>query len=70
MNRKLVAKHHPDKLRHKGMSESALKKAEEKMANINAAYNAILKKWHDNTTQHLSEKPKQNLGNHAHFFAE
>ena len=42
--RKLVATHHPDRMRHKGLSEDGLKTAEEKMAKINAAYNAILKK--------------------------
>ena len=42
--RKLVATNHPDRMRHKGLSEKALKEAEEKMARINAAYNAIIKK--------------------------
>lgn len=42
--RKLVAQNHPDKIRHKGLSEQDAKAAEDKMARINAAYNAILKK--------------------------
>lgn len=42
--RKLVAVHHPDRVRHKGLSAKDVKSAEEKMARINAAYNAIIKK--------------------------
>ena len=42
--RKLVAVHHPDRVRSAGLSDQDAKKAEEKMANINAAYNAIVKK--------------------------
>ena len=42
--RKLVARHHPDRLRHQGLSEKDLKAAEQKMAHINAAYNSLSKK--------------------------
>ena len=42
--RRLVATHHPDRMRSSGLSGEDARKAEEKMATINAAYNAIVKK--------------------------
>ncbi len=41
--RKLVAAHHPDKLHGNGASETEIKKAEDKMATINSAYNEIMR---------------------------
>lgn len=42
--RKLVAKHHPDKLRGQGASAKALHEAEEKMRVYNAAYDILAKR--------------------------
>jgi DnaJ-domain-containing protein 1 len=42
--RKLVAKHHPDKLRGQGAGAKALQEAEEKMRVYNAAYDMLTKR--------------------------
>ena len=39
--RKLVRKNHPDKLRGEGAGDAAIKKAEDKVAELNAAYDII-----------------------------
>ena len=39
--RKLMSKHHPDKLIHQGLPESAMEMAREKARDINAAYDRI-----------------------------